>query len=161
METPERIWFLLSRSLSGEATPAEKDELAQLLQQQPELMQQYDMLQQLFGVYNIDNIGKQIAQMTQVRISSAVKLMQLVTPLCIGVIRKFAVEKHYDTNKLADWLSTESFEIVDEGIPGAKAYYNNTVKVITTSGRKTKDRSWIHFGILLLCGGILYWILNR
>ena len=119
------------------------------------------MLQQIFGVYSIDDIGEQIAQKTQVRISSAVKLMQWVAPLCVGVIRQHAVEKHYDTTKLTHWLSTESFEIVDEGIPGAKAYYNNTVKVITSSGRRTKDRSWLHFTLLVICGGILYWVLNK
>jgi transmembrane sensor len=52
METPERIWFLLSRSLSGDATREDTEELMQLLQQQPELMQQYDMLQQLWTVNN-------------------------------------------------------------------------------------------------------------
>src|SRR5688500_11935963 len=50
METPERIWFLLSRSLSGDATEADKEELNQLLQQQPQLMQQYEMLHQLWSV---------------------------------------------------------------------------------------------------------------
>jgi transmembrane sensor len=50
METPERIWFLLSRSLSGDATEQDKEELDGLLQQHPELMQQYDMLHQLWSV---------------------------------------------------------------------------------------------------------------
>jgi|RhiMetdeSRZDD1v2_1073273.scaffolds.fasta_scaffold03902_4 transmembrane sensor len=48
MDTPERIWFLLSRSLSGDATEADKEELSRLLQQHPELMQQYEMLHQLW-----------------------------------------------------------------------------------------------------------------
>lgn len=50
METPERIWFLLSRSLSGDITEQDKDELNSLLQQHPELMQQYEMLHQLWSV---------------------------------------------------------------------------------------------------------------
>lgn len=50
METPERIWFLLSRNLSGDATPADMEELHLLLQQQPGLMQQYELLQQLWPV---------------------------------------------------------------------------------------------------------------
>src|SRR5689334_12123091 len=50
METPERIWFLLSRSLSGDATEQDKEELNILLQQHPELMQQYEMLHQLWSV---------------------------------------------------------------------------------------------------------------
>src|SRR5437868_56289 len=50
METPERIWFLLSRNLSGDATEQDKEELNELLQQHPELMQQYDMLHQLWSV---------------------------------------------------------------------------------------------------------------
>jgi ferric-dicitrate binding protein FerR (iron transport regulator) len=55
METPERIWFLLSRSLSGDATEQDKEELNNLLQQQPELMQQYDMLHQLWSVHTPAN----------------------------------------------------------------------------------------------------------
>ena len=50
METPERIWFLLSRNLSGDATEQDKEELNELLQQHPELMQQYDILHQLWSV---------------------------------------------------------------------------------------------------------------
>jgi transmembrane sensor len=50
METPERIWFLLSRNLSGDATEQDNDELNHLLQQHPELMQQYDLLHQLWTV---------------------------------------------------------------------------------------------------------------
>ncbi len=50
METPERIWFLLSRSLSGDATEQDKEELNILLQQHPELMQQYEILHQLWSV---------------------------------------------------------------------------------------------------------------
>ncbi|WP_205509138.1 FecR family protein [Longitalea arenae] len=50
METPERIWFLLSRSLSGDITEQDKEELNSLLQQHPELMQQYEMLHQLWSV---------------------------------------------------------------------------------------------------------------
>ncbi|THU34135.1 DUF4974 domain-containing protein [Niastella caeni] len=50
METPERIWFLLSRSLSGDATEQDKEELDRLLQERPELMQQYEMLLQLWSV---------------------------------------------------------------------------------------------------------------
>ncbi len=48
MEKPEHIWFLLSRNLSGEATPEEKEALMEALQQQPELMQQYEVLQRLW-----------------------------------------------------------------------------------------------------------------
>lgn len=48
MEKPEQIWFLLSRNLSGEATPAEKEALEKALHQQPSLMQQYELLQRLW-----------------------------------------------------------------------------------------------------------------
>lgn len=48
MEKPEHIWFLISRNLSGEATPEEKETLMNALQQQPELMQQYEVLQRLW-----------------------------------------------------------------------------------------------------------------
>ncbi|WP_276482009.1 FecR family protein [Paraflavitalea pollutisoli] len=48
MERPEHIWFLLSRNLSGEASQTEHEELMQALQQQPALMQQYELLQRLW-----------------------------------------------------------------------------------------------------------------
>lgn len=50
METPERIWFLFSRNISGDATPEDQEELMRLLKEQPGLMQQYDMLQRLWTV---------------------------------------------------------------------------------------------------------------
>jgi transmembrane sensor len=50
METPERIWFLLSRNLSGDATEQDNEELNRLLQEQPGLMQQYDLLHHLWSV---------------------------------------------------------------------------------------------------------------
>jgi transmembrane sensor len=40
----EHTWFLMSRTLSGEATEAEKAELMQLLQQDAALQQQFDIL---------------------------------------------------------------------------------------------------------------------
>lgn len=48
MERPENIWFLMSRNLSGEATPEEQASLMEALQQQPALMQQYELLQRLW-----------------------------------------------------------------------------------------------------------------
>jgi len=53
METPERIWFLLSRNLSGDATEEDKEELYRLIQKHPELMQQFDVLQQLWPVNKV------------------------------------------------------------------------------------------------------------
>jgi ferric-dicitrate binding protein FerR (iron transport regulator) len=51
MEIPGKIWFLMSRSLSGEATPAEREELMQQLQEQPVLMQQYEMMKRMWQGY--------------------------------------------------------------------------------------------------------------
>lgn len=48
MEKPEEIWFLLSRSLSGEATKEEKETLMEALRHQPALMQQYELIQRLW-----------------------------------------------------------------------------------------------------------------
>src|SRR5687767_13031368 len=48
MDTPENIWFLMARSLSGEATQEQQEELMQLLQQNPQWMQQYDMMRSLW-----------------------------------------------------------------------------------------------------------------
>ena len=48
MDAPERIWFLMSRNLSGDATPEESDELMQVLQEQPVLAQQYELLCRLW-----------------------------------------------------------------------------------------------------------------
>ena len=48
METPEPIYFLISRYLSGDATEEERASLMKALQQDPNLMQQFDLLQQLW-----------------------------------------------------------------------------------------------------------------
>ena len=48
MEYPEHVWFLVARSLSGEATEQETYELKQLLQSQPHLMQQFELLKSLW-----------------------------------------------------------------------------------------------------------------
>jgi transmembrane sensor len=44
MEYPEHIWFLMSRSLTGEASSEENETLFRLLENQPELMQQYELI---------------------------------------------------------------------------------------------------------------------
>ena len=51
MEIPEKIWFLMSRNLSGEATPGEREELMQQLQERPVLMQQYEMMKRMWEGY--------------------------------------------------------------------------------------------------------------
>lgn len=48
METPEPIYFLMSGYLSGDATEEEKNSLMQALQDDPALMLQFDLLQQLW-----------------------------------------------------------------------------------------------------------------
>jgi len=48
MEYPEHVWFLISRNLSGEASEQENYELKQLLQSQPHLIQQYELLKKLW-----------------------------------------------------------------------------------------------------------------
>jgi ferric-dicitrate binding protein FerR (iron transport regulator) len=52
MESPEQIWFLMSRNLSGEASPEEQEELMERLREQPGLMQQYDMLKRVWAAYS-------------------------------------------------------------------------------------------------------------
>jgi transmembrane sensor len=51
MNIPDQVWILMSRSLSGEATAGEQEELMQLLKQEPELQRQYDLLNQLWHPY--------------------------------------------------------------------------------------------------------------
>jgi ferric-dicitrate binding protein FerR (iron transport regulator) len=51
MNIPDKIWVLMSRSLSGEATANEQDELTHLLQEQPGLLRQYELLKQLWHPY--------------------------------------------------------------------------------------------------------------
>ena len=68
MEKPEHIWFLLSRNLSGEATPEEKEALMATLQQQPALMQQYELLQRLWKpdmTANTDDVKVRINHILQ------------------------------------------------------------------------------------------------
>ncbi|MFL5809249.1 MAG: FecR family protein [Flavisolibacter sp.] len=48
MELPEDIFFLMSRSLSGEASSKENELLRQLLQEDKEVFQQYELLKKLW-----------------------------------------------------------------------------------------------------------------
>jgi transmembrane sensor len=48
MDTPEHVWFLMARNLSGEASQEEQEELMQLLQQNPQWMQHYDMMKTMW-----------------------------------------------------------------------------------------------------------------
>lgn len=48
MDTPEYVWFLMARNLSGEASSGQQEELMQLLQQNPQWMQHYDMMKTLW-----------------------------------------------------------------------------------------------------------------
>lgn len=51
MDLPEKIWFLMSRNLSGEATPEEREALMRQLREQPLLMQQYEVMRQMWEGY--------------------------------------------------------------------------------------------------------------
>lgn len=44
METPEHIWYIIARNLNGEAAPQEQQQLIDLLHQNQQLQQQYDIL---------------------------------------------------------------------------------------------------------------------
>lgn len=57
MDTPEPIYFLMSRYLSGDATEEERTSLLQALQQDPSLMLQFDLLQQLWNAGHQDQEG--------------------------------------------------------------------------------------------------------
>jgi transmembrane sensor len=48
MSSPERIWYLISRNISGEASENEFEELQRLLEEQPGLKQQYVLLEQFW-----------------------------------------------------------------------------------------------------------------
>lgn len=48
MDTPEYLWFLMARNLSGEASAEQREELIKLLQENPEWMQHYDMMKTLW-----------------------------------------------------------------------------------------------------------------
>jgi hypothetical protein len=125
------------------------------------LMQKgHEMLQQLFGIYYIDGIARQIALQTMVRNSTAVKLMQWAAPLCIGNIGKLVAKEQYDADKPAAWLSEESFEIAGEHIARPQGYYYNNPS--SNTGKTTKkiyrDLSWVPLLLSLLCGALLFWV---
>jgi transmembrane sensor len=86
MNIPEKIWVLMSRSLSGEATAEEQEELMRLLKQQPELLRQYDLLKQLWHPYNDQSTNAEPAKISRILQLSAVEEAlqreneQVVTP---------------------------------------------------------------------------------
>lgn len=48
MEMPEKVWSLIARSLNGEATPGEQEELIAILRADEALQQQYDLLSHIW-----------------------------------------------------------------------------------------------------------------
>ena len=130
------------------------------------LMQKgHEMLLQIFGASYFDGIARQIALQTMVRNSTTVKLMQWAAPLCIGNIGKVIAKEHYDVATLDAWLTDEPLEIEGpaEGIARPKGYYYNTPNANsgkTAKPKKFRDLSWLHFLLLVLCGGLLFWLLR-
>jgi hypothetical protein len=122
------------------------------------LQKGHEILQQLFGVFNVDVVGKEIARATMVRGSSALKLMQWSAPLCLSVIGKEAIEHQLDAAMMCDWLNEASQE------PISPAPLWQVKKVVTeapkAAHKKVRDHSWLHFAILVICGGVLFWILR-
>jgi ferric-dicitrate binding protein FerR (iron transport regulator) len=74
METPEQIWFLMSRNLSGEATPQEREELMAQLQHRPVLMQQYEMMRRMWEGYT----GLKEADATQAGPEAAARISRIL-----------------------------------------------------------------------------------
>jgi hypothetical protein len=120
------------------------------------LQRGHEILQQLFGVYNVDVVGKQIARATMVRGSSALKLMQWAAPLCFGVIGKEAIEHQLDAAMMREWLNEDS----QEPISTAPSWQVKAVTHEKTTSKKVRDFAWLHFGVLVICGGVLFWILR-
>lgn len=120
------------------------------------LQRGHEILQQLFGVYNVDVVGKQIARATMVRGSSALKLMQWAAPLCFGVIGKEAIEHQLDAAMMREWLNEDS----QEPISTAPSWQVKAVTPEKTTSKKVRDFAWLHFGVLVICGGVLFWILR-
>jgi hypothetical protein len=108
------------------------------------LQKGHEILQQLFGVYNVDVLGKQIARATMLRSSSALKLMQWAAALCFAAIGKEAIGNQLDAVLMIEWLNTEPVE----------------AEVEVKASRKTRDHSWLHFFVLVVSGGVLFWILK-
>lgn len=108
------------------------------------LQKGHEILQQLFGVYNVDEVGKQIARATMLRRSSVLKLMQWAAALCFGAIGKEAIGNQLDAVLMIEWLNTEPVEVAVE----------------VKAPRKNRDHSWLHFFVLVVSGGVLFWILK-
>ena len=81
MEKPEHIWFLLSRNLSGEASTQEKEALMQALQQQPGLMQQYELLQRLWKPQQSASPEEITARVSQILQRSALESVEQASPV--------------------------------------------------------------------------------
>lgn len=70
MDTPAQIWHLIARTLNGEASLQEQEELLKVLQQDELLQQQYDLLSRIWKEKqeNIEYENKDAAQSTISRI---------------------------------------------------------------------------------------------
>jgi transmembrane sensor len=86
MEVPEQIWFLMSRNLSGEATEAEQQELAQQLQQHPQWQQQYETLRQLWKMAEEEKTGEEPGKINRIlQLAAVQETLQQESPTPITV----------------------------------------------------------------------------
>jgi transmembrane sensor len=134
METPERIWFLLSRSLSGDATEQDNEELNRLLQQQPELMQQYDMLHRIWSV----NTAAQDEPVTGDKINRILQLSAAETatmPAAAQIVHIKKWRKLYWAAAIVTTLSVGAWLLVTWNIKQRALTAN---EVVAPKGSKTR-----------------------
>jgi transmembrane sensor len=138
METPERIWFLMSKNLSGDATPQESTELMQALQQQPGLMQQYELLQRLWK----PGSNEQQEPMESGKISRILQLAAAEPTLQKGE-NSLPVYRFHKWKRVAKWAAM--FVGLSVGVWAFSRWYNHSAgesssanAIIAQKGSKTR-----------------------
>jgi transmembrane sensor len=95
MDMPEEIWFLMSRNLSGEASPAEQEELARRLQAHPQWQQQYETLRQLWKTSNEEKANPEPGKINRIlQLASVEETLQQESP-SLPIIQLSSRKKWY------------------------------------------------------------------
>ncbi|WEK33933.1 MAG: FecR family protein [Candidatus Pseudobacter hemicellulosilyticus] len=149
MENPEAIYFLLSRYLSGDATEAESARLLKALQEDPQLMWQFDLLQQVWTAGNPLPAVPPGTDKIQ-RILQLAAVQQLLSP---------GDQETTDKN-----LSlTEAADPGEASLPATDAslHWQDLHKAAIARRRRARWRAGALLACLLLAAGALHYWQNR
>ncbi|MGK2864132.1 MAG: FecR family protein [Chitinophagaceae bacterium] len=146
LETPDHIWYLIARSLSGEASPEEQEELAELLRHDALLQQQYDLLVRIWKEKQNNNTVEDNfdANKSVSRIISRAASEEIEEDNIFRKKRNRKSRRIYFATGILATLVLVGWLWKGIGISGPVSQKPGSEKIITQNG--TRTRSLLHDG---------------